>query len=127
MDKPHHKLLCWKKSVELSVLVYEVTRKFPREELYGLTSQLRRAAVSAPANISEGAADRSRDEFRNYLRIAIGSLNELNTLIEIAKRVGYLSPDDSSKVQDLADECLALTFGLRKSLSTAHRSPLTAH
>ena len=119
MDKPHHKLLCWQKSVELSVLIYELTRMFPREELYGLTSQIRKAAVSAPANISEGAADRSRDEFRNFLRIAIGSLNELNTLLEIARRVGYLKPQDSSKAQKLLDECLALTFGLRKSLNNA--------
>jgi four helix bundle protein len=128
MDKPHQKLLCWQKSVELTVLIYKLTGTFPRQETYGLTSQIRRAAVSAPANISEGAADRSRDEFRNYLRIAIGSLNELSTLLEISRRVGFLEAKDFTETQKLLDECLALTFGLRKSLtSIAHRSPLTAH
>jgi four helix bundle protein len=128
MEKPHQKLLCWQKSVDLTVLLYKLTGAFPREEIYGLTSQIRRAAVSAPANISEGAADRSRDEFKNYLRIAIGSLNELGTLLEISRRVGYLDPKDFVAAQKLLDECLALTFGLRKSLnSSAHRSPLTAH
>jgi four helix bundle protein len=127
MEKPHQKLLRWQKSVELTVLIYKLTGTFPREETYGLTSQIRRAAVSAPANISEGAADRSRDEFRNFLRIAIGSLNELGTLLEISRRVGYLGTKDFADAQKLLDECLALTFGLRKSLSsTAHRSLLTA-
>ena len=128
MEKPHKKLLCWQKSVDLSVLIYKLTERFPREGIYGLTSQMRRAAVSAPANISEGAADRSKDEFRNFLRIAIGSLNELGTLMEISRRVGYLKPEESANAQKLLDECLALTFGLRRSLSSsAHRSPLTAH
>jgi four helix bundle protein len=128
MDKPHQKLLCWQKSVELTVLIYKLTGTFPRQETYGLTSQIRRAAVSAPANISEGAADRSPDEFKNYLRIAIGSLNELSTLLEISRRVGFLEAKDFTEAQKLLDECLALTFGLRKSLTpAAHRSPLTAH
>src|ERR1051325_5800610 len=129
MEKPHKKLLCWQKSMELSVVVYRLTETFPRAELYGLTSQIRRAAVSVPANISEGAAGRSPDEFKNFLRIAIGSLNELSTLLEISSRVGYLKQEEASEAQRLLDECLALTFGLRKSIqpSTAHRTPLTAH
>ena len=59
--------------------VYEISKKFPREEIYGLTSQIRRAAVSVPSNIAEGAAGRSTVQFRNYLSVAIGSLNELET------------------------------------------------
>ena len=92
------------------------TKSFPREETYGLTSQMRRAAVSAPSNIAEGAADRSKDQFRNFLRTAIGSLNELNTQLEIAFRIGYLSELSHTSAQQLLDECLAVTFGLKRSL-----------
>ena len=102
--------------MELVVLIYKATEKFPREEIYGLTSQLRRASVSVPANISEGAADRTTNEFRNFLGIAIGSLSELNTLLEVARRIGYLEESEYTAVISLADECSALTFGLKKSL-----------
>jgi four helix bundle protein len=102
--------------MDLVVLIYELTRSFPREETYGLTSQMRRAAVSAPSNIAEGAADRSKDQFRNFLRTAVGSLNELNTQLEIAFRIGYLSEKSHTAAQGLLDECLAVTFGLKRSL-----------
>ncbi len=116
MEKPHKRLIAWQKSMDLVVLVYELTKSFPREETYGLTSQMRRAAVSAPSNIAEGAADRSKDQFRNFLRTAIGSLNELNTQLEIAFRIGYLSETSHGSAQQLLDECLAVTFGLKRSL-----------
>src|SRR6266404_3749958 len=93
MSKPHRKLVAWSKSMDLVERIYEVTRTFPREEIYGLTSQLRRAAVSVPSNIAEGAAGRSKIQFRNYLSVAIGSLNELATQLEILWRVGYLDRD----------------------------------
>ena len=102
--------------MDLVFLVYDMTRTFPKEETYGLVSQMRRSVVSGPSNIAEGAADRSNDQFRNFLRTAIGSLNELNTQLEIALRVGYLTKDDHDKAQNLLDECLAVTFGLRRSL-----------
>ena len=89
MSKPHKKLVAWQKAMELVEKIYELTRKLPRDEIYGLTSQLRRAAVSVPSNIAEGAAGRSSVQFRNYLRVAIGSLNELATQLEILWRVGY--------------------------------------
>ena len=78
MSKPHKKLIAWRKSMDLVEKVYDVTRKFPQEEIYGLSSQMRRAAISAPSNIAEGAADRSAVQFRNYLSVAIGSLNEFS-------------------------------------------------
>ena len=87
MEKPHKKLIAWQKSMELVVLIYRITAKFPKEETYGLVSQMRRASVSGPSNIAEGAADRSKDQFRNFLSIAIGSLNELNTQLEISFRI----------------------------------------
>jgi four helix bundle protein len=74
MEKPHKRLLAWRKSMDLVVVVYELTKTFPLDEMYALTSQIRRASVSVPSNISEGAAGRSAIQFRNYLSIAIGSL-----------------------------------------------------
>lgn len=116
MEKPHKRLLAWRRSMDLVVTIYELTQTFPREELYGLTAQIRRASVSVPSNISEGAAGRSVSQFRNFLSVAIGSLNEISTQLEIAYRVGYLDRRKLLEIEQLVDECLALTYGLRKSL-----------
>ena len=116
MEKPHKRLLAWRKSMDLVVKIYELTRSFPREEIYGLTAQIRRASVSVPSNISEGAAGRSVLQFRNFLSVAIGSLNEISTQLEIAYRVGYLDRRKLLDIERRIDECLALTYGLRKSL-----------
>lgn len=116
MEKPHKRLLAWRKSMDLVEVVYELTKTFPPDEIYALTSQIRRASVSVPSNISEGAAGRSAIQFRNYLSIAIGSLNEISTQLEIAYRVGYLDRNKLNDVESRVDECLALTYGLRKSL-----------
>ena len=116
MSKPHKKLIAWRKSMDLVERVYELSRNFPREEVYGLSSQMRRAAISAPSNIAEGAAGRSSVQFRNYLSVAIGSLNELATQLEIALGIGYLDAKTSGDTESLVDECLAVTYGLRKSL-----------
>lgn len=102
--------------MDLVVAVYELTKLFPKEETYGLISQLRRAAVSVPSNIAEGAADRSHDQFRNFLAIAIGSLNEINTQLELALRIGYLQREEHDTAQKVVDECLAVTYGLRCSI-----------
>jgi four helix bundle protein len=102
--------------MDFAVSVYELTRNFPQEELYALTSQLRRAAVSAPSNIAEGAAGRSRQQFSNYLSNAIGSLNEIDAQLELALRLGYLTGTDYDRVYQDLDECLALTYGLRKAV-----------
>lgn len=116
MSKPHKKLIAWRKSMDLVEKVYELTEHFPREELYGLSSQMRRAAISAPSNIAEGAAGRSSVQFRNYLLVAVGCLNELATQLEIAHRIGYLDATTFRDTEALVDECLAVTYGLRKSL-----------
>lgn len=120
IEKPHKRLLAWQRGMELVVFIYELTKGFPREETYGLTSQLRRAAVSVPSNISEGAGGRSPDHFRNFLSIAVSSLNELSTQLEIANRIGYLDLTTHDKAQGLVDECLALTYGLKKKLGGEH-------
>jgi four helix bundle protein len=103
--------------MDFAVDVYQLTRKFPQEELYALTSQMRRAAISAPSNIAEGAADRTRQQFSNFLSNAIGSLNEIDTQLELALRLGYVRGADYNRLYRKLDEGLALTYGLRKSLN----------
>ncbi len=89
--RPHQKLDAWGKSVDLVVEVYKATERFPKEEKYSLTSQIRRAAVSVPANIAEGAGRYSQKEFAHFLSNAQGSASELETELIIAHRLGYLS------------------------------------
>ena len=116
MTATGEKLVAWQKSMDLVEKIYELSKRFPRDEVYGLTSQVRRAAVSVPSNIAEGAAGRSSVQFRNYLSVAIGSLNELDTQLEIARRVGYVDAAAVTETEALVDECLAVTYGLRRSL-----------
>ena len=117
-DKPHKNLIAWQRSMDLVVGIYEITKRFPKEEIYGLTSQLRRAAVSVPSNMAEGAADRTTQQFSNFLSNAIGSLNEIDTQLDLAHRLGYLIQHDYDRLHQQLDECLALTYGLRKSLAS---------
>lgn len=114
--KPHRNLMSWQKTMDFAVDVYQLTKNFPHEELYALTSQLRRAAVSAPSNIAEGAAGRTRQQFANFLSNAIGSLNEIDTQLELALRLGYITRTDYDRLFQPLDECLALTYGLRKAV-----------
>ena len=86
----HKELDVWNVSVDFVVQVYEVTKNFPKDELYGLTNQIRRAVVSIPSNIAEGAGRNSRKEFAQFLHIAMGSLGEVETQLVIAERLGYL-------------------------------------
>ncbi|MEJ2697361.1 MAG: four helix bundle protein [Candidatus Sulfobium sp.] len=92
--KDHKELDVWKNSMDLVAQVYSVTREFPKEELYGLTNQIRRAAVSIPSNISEGAARNSDKEFVQFLHVALGSAAELETQLLIAKRLKYMNQID---------------------------------
>ena len=111
----HKDLKVWQELVELVTTVYALTDKFPSMEKYGLVSQMRRAAVSVPANIAEGSARQSTKELLNYLSIARGSLAELDTQLEIATRVGFLRtiPDDISA---RIDEVGRMITGLQRSL-----------
>ena len=86
-------LRVWQGGMEMVESVYRVTQSFPKQELYGLTSQLRRAAVSIPANIAEGQSREHIKEYLNFLSIAQGSVTELETELEIAGRLGYIAPD----------------------------------
>lgn len=90
----HKDLQVWKKSIELARNIYILTKSFPKEEMYGLTSQIRRAVVSISSNIAEGAARNSDKEFIHFLYIALGSLAELETQLIISKDIGYLDKLD---------------------------------
>jgi four helix bundle protein len=88
MDKPHKKLDLWNAAMDLAVLVYQVTDSFPKAERYSLTDQVRRAVASVPSNIAEGAGRQTKKEFINCLHMAQGSLSELDTHLELAKKTG---------------------------------------
>jgi four helix bundle protein len=102
--------------MELVKEVYQVTKPFPKEEIFGLTSQVRRAAVSIPSNIAEGHARLSRKEFQHYLGNARGSLAELQTQIILGKELGFLSEKEMEAILDKATEVGRLLNGLLSSL-----------
>jgi len=114
----HTDLDAWRGGIDLVKKVYEATDGFPSHELYGLTGQLRRAAVSVPANIAEGAARGSRKEFRHFLTIARGSLSELETLIVISEEVGYLVKEARTSLLKSCDTVSALLSGLITNLES---------
>jgi four helix bundle protein len=97
-------LVVWQKAMDLVEHVYKLTRRFPKEEMYGLTSQVRRAAVSIPSNIAEGHARKSRAEYLNFLSITQGSRAEVETQLLIAKRLGYLTPEELAPVLTVLNE-----------------------
>ena len=106
----------WQRSMELVVACYKITESFPKKETFGLASQLQRAAVSIAANISEGHARQHTKEFLQSLSIAYGSLAELETHIEIAKRLGYIAADTAVELIDKTSTIGRMLNGLRKSL-----------
>lgn len=109
-------LEAWQKAMDLVASVYQATRGMPKEEIYGLTSQMRRAAVSIPSNIAEGHARRTTGEYLNQLSAARGSLMELNTQLEITQRLEMLTPEALEPVQSLAATTGRLLNGLMTAL-----------
>src|SRR5262245_53778948 len=121
MEKPHKKLDAWKLSMDLVIDVYQTTNKFPRQEMYGLIDQIRRAMVSIPSNIAEGSARQTQKEFTQYLHMAQGSLSELDTQLELAKRLGYLD-NETWRVLDQQMERIDKTIsGLIRNLNLKER------
>src|SRR5215207_6481183 len=109
-------LVAWQKSMTLAEAVYRETAAFPIEERYGLTTQMRRAAVSIPSNIAEGQGRRSSDEeFARFLRIALGSNCELDTQLELARRLGLISPASADRVRPQVEEVGRVVSGLLRS------------
>jgi len=115
----HKNLDVWKASMELAVAVYQISGNFPKEEVYGLTSQLKRASVSVAANIAEGAARNSDKEFIHFLYIALGSLAETETLVLLAEQIGYCpnSGDIHSKLTAIKQMLLGLIKHLKSKQS----------
>lgn len=105
-------LKVWQRSMDLVEAVYRVTARFPASEIYGLTSQLRRAAISIPANIAEGQGHDSTKEFLHFLSIARGSLTETRTELLIAQRIKYVSQESVEGILSLVDEVGRLLSGL---------------
>ncbi len=97
-------LVVWQKAFSLTLEIYKATSTFPKEELYGLTSQMRRAAISIPSNIAEGRHRGTRKDFAQFLRIALGSCAELQTQVEISKSLGYIKQIEYIKNSGLLDE-----------------------
>lgn len=94
----HKNLSVWQKSMTLVEEIYRITKRFPKEEIYSLTSQIRRSAISIPSNIAEGRGRNHKLEYVQFLMIARGSLNELETQLEIAKRLIYISEEDFNHI-----------------------------
>lgn len=117
MFRSFRDLRVWQAGMELAVEVYELTGVFPKHEIYGLTSQMRRAAVSVPSNIAEGHTRESTTEYLRFISIAHGSLAELQTQLELAGRLGYVTPE---RIAPLADHSTALAISLHALRNSLH-------
>ena len=111
-----NKLVVWQKSHELTLNIYEITKNFPKEELFGLTSQIRRAAVSIPSNIVEGKARGSNKEYKRFLLVARGSLEEIKYQLLLAKDLKYIDEQKYKDVLNLSKDVGRLLAGLIKTL-----------
>jgi four helix bundle protein len=120
--KKYSELIAWQKAMDLVESVYKAPASFPREEIYGLTSQVRRAAVSVPSNIAEGQGRKSTMEFLHHLSIAYGSLTETETQLLIAGRLAYLEQKKVDHLIEQTNEVGRLLNGLSNSLSAKQRT-----
>ena len=122
--RSHRDLIVWQKAMDLVVCVYRESDSFPKTELYGLTSQVRRAAVSIPANIAEGQGRRLVGEYIHFLGNARGSLLEVDTHLELASRLGFMSADSHLTLTEQLAEVRKLLNGLMRSLEIVLASHL---
>ena len=116
MSQSFRDLLVWQRAMQLCVAVYRLTREFPREEIYGLTSQIRRSAVSVPSNIAEGQGRLSPGEFRQFLGIARGSICELQTQLEIARSLQFGKPELLNEAESLSHEVGKMIYAFLESI-----------
>ncbi len=114
--KPHQRLEAWKKSFSFVKTIYLITKNFPLDERFGLTSQIKRSAVSIPSNIAEGAGRKSKKEFIQFLCIALGSLSELDTQLLLCKELAFIDEANCNNLISELDIIGKLIYGLMKSL-----------
>ena len=117
--KSYKELIVWQKSIKLVKEIFILTAKFPKSELYGIVSQMRRSAVSIPSNIAEGNGRNSRKEYCHSLSIAFGSALELETQLIIAKELNFVRGDEFMKIEQLLDEILRMLNSLREKMRTS--------
>ena len=117
-------LVVWQKGMQLVKSVYELTRTFPRDEKFGLVSQIRRAAVSVPSNIAEGQARHSTGEFVQFISHAEGSVAEVNTQLFLSVDLGFCTPDRTGKAIELSRELRRMLNGLRRKLQEKKSSDM---
>ncbi|GIK61966.1 MAG: four helix bundle protein [Ignavibacteriota bacterium] len=122
LELSHKKLDVWIKSMELVTEIYKLTIKFPIQEKYGLTSQIRRSAISVPSNISEGNARISKQERLRFLEIARASLVELDTQIEIAIKLNYLNSSDTRDISEMMNHTFAMLSKFIQKIKNDKRS-----
>ncbi len=118
--RPHEKLEVWQRAIDFVLMIYQQTKDFPADERFGLTSQIRRASVSIPANIAEGAARQSDKEFLQFVAIAQGSCSEVETELLIGFKLGFLSQPDYTELKTAADSIGRMLVGLSKHLRSKH-------
>ncbi|MBW2039666.1 MAG: four helix bundle protein [Deltaproteobacteria bacterium] len=123
MLKNYKELKVWQKAYQLCINLYKITKGFPKEERYGLTSQIRRAAVSVPSNIAEGYGRKTTQEYMQSLYIAYGSNCELETQIMLSSDLGYIKPDDFRALQKNIGEGERMLKALIRSLENKHLNP----
>jgi len=114
--KPHKKLDLWHKAIELSLLIYQISKSFPAEEKFGLTSQMRRSCISIASNIAEGAARHTKKEFIQFLYVAKGSLSELDAQCEIAQKLEFFKGISVENLAKLMIDVDKMISGLIKAL-----------
>ena len=114
--RTYRDLIVWQKSMSLVTQIYRITKTFPKEEIYGLISQMRRCAVSIPSNIAEGYGRRSTDDYLRFLHIAMSSLYEVQTQVEIASNLGYLSKSSFAEVYESSGEIERMLSSLTKRI-----------
>ncbi|MBQ1195444.1 MAG: four helix bundle protein [Clostridia bacterium] len=119
--KGYKQLQIWQKSMELTVQIYRIVKLLPKEELYALSDQMRRAAVSIPSNIAEGHSRSNQKEFIHFLNIAKGSNAELFTQLLICERVGYISPEKLHSVKELSDELARMITSFIKNINNSNQ------
>ena len=118
--KTYREFIAWQKAMDFVTTVYKCTKLFPKDELFGLTSQIRRSAVSIPSNFAEGFGRKGNNEFLRFIHISIGSLYECQTQLEIARNIDYLNTTEFDSIFNQSKEIEALLLGLEQKLKSTN-------